>query len=67
MHFLKKAGATLLALATIGVVTVGIYFFPIIAVVVFLCCVVAIWSVRMRQGDSKRAWKELMKSLFLDW
>ena len=67
MHVLIKLGVIGAVLASIGIVSLAIYFFPIIAVVVFLCCIVLIWFLRVKQGESKRAWKELVKSLFLDW
>lgn len=67
MHILKKAVIAGVALVAIGLVSVGIYFFPMIAVLLFLGSVLLIWFLRLMQGDRKRAWKGLLKSLFLDW
>lgn len=67
MHILMKVSVIAAVLAGIGLVALAIYFLPIIAVLVFLCCVVLVWFIRVKQGESKRAWKELVKSLFLDW
>jgi hypothetical protein len=67
MHILKKSVITLSALAGIGMVAGGIYFFPVVATLAFLGCVIMIWFIRIKQGENKRAWIELAKSLFLDW
>ena len=58
---------TLSALLGIGIIAAGIYLFPILGTLAFLVCVVVIWILRIRQGEYKRGWLELVKSLFFDW
>jgi len=67
MHGLKKILLLIGTLIVIAAFAYLIYFLPVLAVLFFLGSLVVIWWIRWKQGERKRAWVELLKSLFLDW
>jgi hypothetical protein len=69
MHLrtLKRIALCLAALAIIAAFSAAVYFVPALAVLAFLALVALAFVLRFIRGDRKKAWRELLKSLLLDW
>ena len=68
MHLLARRCLVIASVVVVaGVVVLGGQYPAMVAAMAFLVAVVGIWFLRRRTGDKRGAWKELLKSLFLDW
>ena len=67
MHFLRKPCIVFGVLACVAIVATAIYFVPLVAALLFLTSVAVVFAMRLKHGNRRHAWKELLKSLFLDW